>query len=400
MVKRRRPYDIVLFGATGFTGGLSAEYLARTMPPNASWALAGRNRAKLEAVRGRLGGLWSELPLLSADAADPDSLRELAQSTRLVVTTVGPYANSGEPLVAACADAGTDYLDLTGEPEFVDRCYVGYHARAVETGARLVHSCGFDSIPYDLGVYFTVQQLPEGVPLRLRGFVRASAMFSGGTYQSAITAFSRIRPNLAAVRGRTRAEPPLTDRRARAVGGRLHHDRDARAWAVPLPTIDGQVVGRSARALDRYGPDFTYSHFAAVKRLPSVLGGAAALAGIAALAQVPPARRWLLARVPAGTGPSPQRRARSWFTVRFVGEGGGRRVVTEVAGGDPGYDETAKMLAESALCLAFDEVPPTSGQVTTATAMGGALIERLIKAGITFTVVDEPPTAPPSRRQV
>jgi len=274
MAKRRRPYDIVLFGATGFTGGLTAEYLARTVPPNASWALAGRNRAKLEAVRGRLGGLWSELPLLSADAADPDSLRELAQSTRLIVTTVGPYANSGEPLVAACAEAGTDYLDLTGEPEFVDRCYVRYHARAVETGARLVHSCGFDSIPYDLGAYFTVHQLPEGVPLRLRGFVRASAMFSGGTYQSAITAFSRIRPNLAATRGRNRAEPPLTDRRARAVGGRLHHDRDARAWAVPLPTIDGQVVGRSARALDRYGPDFTYSHFAAVKRLPSVLGGA------------------------------------------------------------------------------------------------------------------------------
>ncbi|HZE51095.1 MAG TPA: saccharopine dehydrogenase, partial [Jatrophihabitantaceae bacterium] len=247
--------------------------------------------------------------------------------------------------------------------------------------------------------YFTVQQLPEGVPLRLRGFVRASAMFSGGTYQSAITGLSRIRPNLAAIRGRNRAEPPLTDRRARAVGGRLHHDRDAQAWAVPLPTIDGQVVGRSARALDRYGPDFTYAHFAAVKRLPSVLGGATALAGIAALAQVPPARRWLLNRVPAGTGPSPERRARSWFTVRFVGEGGGQRVVTEVAGGDPGYDETAKMLAESALCLAFDQVPPTSGQVTTATAMGDALIERLTKAGITFTVLDEPPTAPPSRRQ-
>jgi len=398
MARRKRLYDIVLFGATGFTGGLTAEYLARAVPPKASWALAGRNTAKLEAVRDRLGVLWSELPLLQADVTDPDSLRELAESTRVLVTTVGPYVKYGEPLVAACAEAGTDYVDLTGEPEFVDRCYARYHARAVETGARLVHSCGFDSIPYDLGAYFTVLQLPEGVPLRLRGFVRASAMFSGGTYESAITFFSRIRSSRAAHRRRVQAEPRLADRRARAVGGRLHHNADAKAWAVPLPTIDGPVIGRSARALERYGPDFTYSHYAAVRRVPTLLGGAVALTGIAAAAQIPVARRWLLRRVPAGTGPSPARRARSWFTVRFVGEGGGQRVLTEVSGGDPGYDETAKMLSESALCLAFDELPATSGQVTTATAMGDALIERLEKAGITFTVLDEPPTGPPSKR--
>jgi hypothetical protein len=163
-----RPYDIVLFGATGFTGALVAEYLARNVPPRTSWALAGRNPAKLEAVRRRLGVLWSQLPLLSADAADPESLRELAESTRVVISTVGPYVEHGEPLVAACAAAGTDYLDLTGEPEFVDRCYARYHRRAVDSGARLVHSAGFDSVPHDLGAYFTVLQLPEGVPLRLR----------------------------------------------------------------------------------------------------------------------------------------------------------------------------------------------------------------------------------------
>ena len=398
MVKRRR-YDVVLLGATGFTGGLTAEYLARAIPPKANWALAGRNTAKLEAVRDRLGVPWSGLPLLHADVTDPQSLRELAESTRVLITTVGPYVKYGEPLVAACAEAGTDYLDLTGEPEFVDRCYTRYHARAVETGARLVHSCGFDSIPYDLGAYFTVLQLPEGVPIRMRGFVRAGGTVSGGTYESAITGFSRIRPNLAAQRERRRVEARPADRRARAVGGRLHRDADAQAWAVPLPTIDGQVVGRSARALDRYGPDFTYSHFAPVRRLPTLLGAGATIAGAALLAQLGPTRRWLLRRVPAGTGPSPEKRARNWFTVRFVGEGDGRRVITEVSGGDPGYGETAKMLSESALCLAFDELPPTSGQVTTATAMGDALIERLTKAGITFTVLDGPPTGPPTRRR-
>src|SRR6266496_3865649 len=132
--QRTRPYDIVLFGATGFTGGLTAEYLARAVPPKTSWALAGRNTAKLEAVRDRLGMLWSGLPLVQADVTDPQSLRELAESTRVLITTVGPYVKYGEPLVAACAEAGTDYVDLTGEPEFVDRCYVRYHQRAVQTG--------------------------------------------------------------------------------------------------------------------------------------------------------------------------------------------------------------------------------------------------------------------------
>jgi saccharopine dehydrogenase (NAD+, L-glutamate forming) len=379
----RRPYDLVLFGATGFAGRLTAEYLARAVPPSASWALAGRNRRKLELVRDQLGVLWAGLPLLSADASDPDSLRELARGTRVLASTVGPYVRYGEPLVAACADEGTDYVDLAGEPEFVDRCYLRYHQRAVDTQARLVHSCGFDSLPHDLGAYFTVRQLPEGVPLRVRGFVRAS-----GT----------MRPAIAAHRERRRKEPRPPGRRARAVPGRLHRDSDAQAWAVPLPTIDGQVVARSARAMERYGPDFTYTHYAAVRRLPSLFGGVSTLAGIAALAQLPPTRRWLERRMPSGSGPSPERRAHSWFTVRFVGEGGGERIITEVSGGDPGYAESAKMLAESALCLVAGGLPPAAGQLTTAAAMGDALTERLIKAGITFTVLDGAPTGPPARR--
>ncbi|MGV9875979.1 saccharopine dehydrogenase, partial [Streptomyces cellulosae] len=155
---------------------------------------------------------------------------------------------------------------------------------------------------------------------------------------------------------------------------------------LPLPTIDGQIVRRSAKALARYGPDFRYRHYAAVRSLPVALGGVAAVGTLVAAAQVPPLRRALSARLEPGDGPSPEKRARSWFTVRFVGEGGGRRVYTEVSGGDPGYDETAKMLAESALSLAFDDLPPTSGQVTTAVAMGDALIGRLQEAGIRFRV--------------
>ena len=380
-----RPYDVVLFGATGFVGILTAEYLAAQAPEGLRWAIAGRGKEKLERLRDRLPG-GAGVGVLEADVSDPASMRRLAEHARVVATTVGPYLKYGEDLVAACADTGADYLDLSGEPEFVDLTYVRHDARARETGARLVHACGFDSVPHDLGAYFTVQQLPQGVPLTVDGFVTADAMFSGGTFASALNQFARGRQMLSAARDRARHEPRLMGRRAQAPTGAPRFAKEVGAWAVPLPTIDPQIVRRSARALDRYGPDFRYRHYAAVRHLPVALGGVAAVGALATAAQLPPARRWLSDRLKPGEGPSPEKRAKSWFSVRFVGEGGGRRVFTEVAGGDPGYGETAKMFAESALSLAVDDLPPMAGQVTTAVAMGDALIERLRKAGITFRV--------------
>ncbi|MGC5566342.1 saccharopine dehydrogenase family protein [Streptomyces sp. FR-108] len=384
-----RTYDIVLFGATGFVGRLTAEYLAAHAPEGLRWAIAARDTAKLERLRDRLAAIdpaCAELPVLRADVTDPASLRELAEHARVVATTVGPYVEYGEGLVAACAEAGTDYLDLCGEPEFVDLMYVRHDARARETGARLVHAAGFDSVPHDLGAYFTVRQLPEGVPLTVDGFVRVGAMFSGGTFASALNQFSRARHMLAAARDRRRHEPRLVGRRAYVPPSAPRYARELGAWALPLPTIDAQIVQRSARALERYGPDFRYRHYAATQTLPSAVGGVAGAGALFVAAQVPPVRRWLSGRFAPGEGPSEERRAASWFSVRFVGEGGGKRVFTEVAGGDPGYGETAKMLGESALCLAFDELPRVSGQVTTAVAMGDALIERLRGVGVVFRV--------------
>ncbi|PWU61362.1 saccharopine dehydrogenase, partial [Micromonospora globispora] len=359
-------------------------------------AVAGRNPAKLAAVRDRLAAIdpaLAGLPLLTADVTDPESLRAVAESARVVATTVGPYIHHGEPLVAACAAAGTDYLDITGEPEFVDLMYVRHHAEAVRTGARMVHACGFDSIPHDLGAWFTVKQLPSDVPITVDGFVRAGGRFSAGTYHSALTAFSRTAQMSRAAKERKAVEPRPEGRRVRAVPGKVGRSKEIGRWAVPLPTIDPQVVRRSAAARPEYGPDFRYRHFAAVKRLPTVLIAGVGLAGLVGLVRLPPTRRWLLGRLSSGQGPSAEQRAKSWFTVRFVGTGGGRKVLTEVAGGDPGYDETAKMLAESALCLAFDDLPATSGQVTPVTAMGDALLDRLVNAGLTFRVLDSGPAA-------
>ncbi|MBB4664898.1 saccharopine dehydrogenase family protein [Conexibacter arvalis] len=421
-----REHDVVLIGATGFTGGLTAEYLARAVggagggaaagadaagsaaagvdaeggdvgAPGGDaptrWALAGRDRDKLRALAERLG---VDVPLLHADVDDPASLRALAESTRVVATTVGPYIRYGEPLVAACAAAGTDYVDLTGEPEFVDLTYVRHHAAAVASGARLVHSCGFDSIPHDLGALFTVQQLPEDVPLKVEGFVRAGARFSGGTLDSALTAFSRMRSTQRAAAARRESEARPDGRRVRGEKPLPRHVGGEIGWALPLPTIDPQIVLRSARALERYGPDFTYGHYAWVKRLPTAVCASIAMPALVAAAQLGPVRKALTSRLGSGQGPSEATRAASWFKVRFHGREvavggeplpGGAQVVCEVSGGDPGYTETAKMLAESALCLAHDELPETRGQTTTAAAMGDALRTRLERAGMRFAVV-------------
>jgi short subunit dehydrogenase-like uncharacterized protein len=386
-----RQYDLVLFGSTGFTGGLTADYLAAHAPADLRWALAGRNRSKLDSVAARLAAASPEAPqpdVLVADAADRETLDEIAAKTKVAITTIGPYALYGEPLVAACSAAGTDYCDLTGEPEFVDRAWVEHHAEAERTGARIVHCCGFDSIPHDLGAYFTVQQLPEGVPLTVNGYVKSNARFSGGTYHSAVNGFARARQTMSAAKERRRLEPRADGREIHTAPARIHRDAARGGWTVPLPTIDGAVVRRSAAALDRYGPDFTYGHNMVAKHLATVGAIAAGVGTAGALAQLPPTRKLLLKLKAPGEGPSETERERSWFKIVFVGEGGGKRVVTEVSGGDPGYGETSKMLAESGLCLAFDELPERAGQLTTAVAMGDALLARVQKAGIRFQVTE------------
>ncbi len=384
-----RQYDVALLGATGFTGALTAEYLARNAPGTTRLAMAGRNQAKLEEVRRKLGEGGSELPLVRADVNDPDSLASLAESTKVLITTVGPYIHYGEPVVAACAAAGTDYVDLTGEPEFVDLMWLRYHEQAQETGARLVHSCGFDSIPYDLGALFSVNHVPEQERISLEGFVRAGGAPSGGTFHSAVHIMGRLRHGARVARERREREERPADRRVRGVAGRPHNEPAAGGWVVPFPTIDPQTVVRSARALDRYGPDFTYSHYLVVGSLPKAAGVAAGAGALVALAQLPPTRSALLKLKDPGEGPSPERRAKSWFRVLFRLSTDRLSVMSAVSGGDPGYGETSKMLSESALCLAHDDLPQLAGQLTPAVAMGQPLIDRLQNAGIKFEVTNE-----------
>jgi len=390
-----RELQIVLFGATGFTGGLVAEYLAdvaRAQPLR--WALAGRNADKLAAVQARIATrLGDSAPpaLVVADAADDAALAAMARRTRVVITTVGPYGKYGEPLVRACAEHGTDYVDVTGEPEFVDMTRERYHARAAETHAKIVHACGFDSIPHDLGAYFTLQALHarmteaerQSAPVVIEAFVRTTGTFSGGTLHSALEIMShapgralRRRKARAGAKAQEPAQLPLRIRQRPELG----------LWAVPLPTIDPEVVVRSAELLPEYGPDFHYGHYLGLKSAMQVAGLVAGAGSVFALAQLKPARALLKQIKDPGEGPDAETRAKSYFRVLFVGKAAGHEVRCEVRGGDPGYGETSKMLAESALCLVFDRerLPQHYGVVPTAAALGNPLIERLQAAGIVF----------------
>ena len=322
MADPARDLDLVLFGATGFTGELTADYLAAHAPDGLRWAIAGRNADKLEAVRRRLG---VDVEVIVADAADVAALSDVARRARVVISTIGPYLQFGEPLVAACAEAGTDYVDLTGEPEFVDRMWLSHHQTALRTGARIVHACGFDSIPHDLGAFFTVKQLPDDQPITMRGVVRSGGTFSGGTFHSALHQFSRAKQMkqayAPAVAPRT---APRAGRRARSAAGRTA----TRCWAtalLPLPTIDPIIVARSGAALAAYGPKFRYSHWAGTKTLRYAAAGAAAVGVLTVASQVKPVRDFLLGRVPQGSGPDEAKRDASWFTVDFVAETDGRR---------------------------------------------------------------------------
>ncbi|MCG8459754.1 MAG: hypothetical protein MI919_26025, partial [Holophagales bacterium] len=324
-----------------------------------------------------------------ASSADPASLEALAASARVVATTVGPYARYGEPLVKACVDRGADYLDITGEPEFVGRVIETYDAPARDANVLLVSCCGFDSVPHDLGAYLTVQQLPSDQGIRVEGFVRGAGTVSGGTWHSAINAFSRPQATKQALR---QLRPrPEDGRKVRAERPRVRRERRLGAWVAPLPTIDPWIVLRSAADLPEYGPSFRYGHYVRVKSLPRLVAGIGAVGAIAAGAQLGPTRRWLYSRRKPGEGPDAATRARSRFSVIFFGQADdGARSTVEVSGGDPGYGETSKMLAESALCLVHDR-DRLAGRVgfrTPASAFGDVLLERLRAAGMAFEVVE------------
>jgi short subunit dehydrogenase-like uncharacterized protein len=375
-----RAWDIVVFGATGFAGRLVAEYLDRHAPAEVRLAIAGRSGERLAAVAA---GLQRPVGVIVAGVDDPQALRAMVVSTRVLVTTVGPYARLGEPVVAACVAAGTDYLDLTGEPGFVARTIARHDEAARASGALVIHCCGFDSVPTDLGVLFTVKRLPTGGPIEIDGYFEGRAGFSGGTVASALGAFAEPR-----VRFPRPTAPGRMIQRARRG---LHWQPALRRWALPLPTIDPLIALRSAaaRARLRAGvslralPELAVAAGGRGRGARARGGGAdgphAADEGVDR-AQVPVRQRARRGEAQGELVP---------LRVPRAGRGTSR-VATEVAGGDPGYDETARMIGESALCVLVDRADlPVGGVCTTAAALGERLLARLQAAGMSFRVLGD-----------
>lgn len=403
-------HDLVVFGATSFVGQILTRYLFERhgVGGDLDWAIAGRSEAKLSDVRTALGDGAAGLPLLMADAADDDALADLCASTRVVISTVGPYALYGEPLVRACARSGVDYCDLTGEVQWIRRMIERYEDDAKASGARIVHCCGFDSIPSDLGVWFLQTQAEiqfgeacESVRMRVKA---AKGGLSGGTVASMINiakeagADPQLRKELANPFSISPDGHRSNARQPSLKGAEF--DRTLNAWLAPfvMGAINTRVVHRSnALQDDRYGKEFTYDE--AIMTGRGLKGRAAAYAMTGALgafftASAIGPTRWVVEKlVPKpGQGPSPEEQASGFFDLRFVGRtGNGKTMITRVTGDrDPGYGSTGKMLGEAGLCLAFD-VPKDQpgGFWTPASLLDGKLLERLQNnAGLVFEVLE------------
>ena len=397
-----RTYDVVLHGATGFVGRLTARHLA-SHAGSAKVALSGRSKDKLERLRDELGVDW---PLILADAADPTSLADLAASTTAVATTVGPYAKYGLPLVLACAEAGTSYADLTGEVLFVRDSAAAAHKLAQETGARIVHSAGFDSIPSDLGVLLLHEQAAahgEGtledtayLMVSVKGGVSGGTIDTMRTQADVVKADRSLRQVLAdpyALSPDRLAEPDLGDERDVMVPTR---DPLLGRWVAPfvMASHNTRIVRRSNALLGHaYGPGFRYREVMGVGTSPlaPVLAGGVT-AGLGALAvgmSLPPTRALLDRLLPKpGAGPSEKVQQNGHFRVEITTRTstGARYVATVASKGDPGYAATAVMFAESALCLGTDELTTPGGVVTPAVAMGDQLVKRLRARGVELSV--------------
>jgi len=410
----KRPYAVILYGATSFVGQITAHYLTEFLSntkdkdgADVTWAIAGRDEAKLNELQSKLG---STVDIILANSDDADSLDEMTKQTQVIISTVGPYLKYGEPLIKSCTTHGTDYVDLTGEAIFIKDMMDKYQDAAKQSGARIVNSCGFDSIPSDLGVYFTQTQAEEKfgracdvIHMRVKA---AKGGLSGGTIASMATIFEEVGKDKS--RRKQVANPYLLndDKDApnvrQANVSKPEYDSEHKRWLAPfvMASINTRIVHRTNQLLGyEYGRDFKYDEAMwmqdGVKGQLSSYAMSAGLFGFATAMMVKPSRELLAKHVlpKSGSGPSAEEQANGYFDIRLFGETANKDTInTKVTGDkDPGYGSTSRMLAQAALCLAQDisKEEVGGGFWTPASAMGNDLLTRLEEhAGLSFEVVD------------
>ena len=400
--RENREFDVIIWGASGFTGRIATNYMhAQYGEGNISWAIAGRNQAKLDSVRNQ-----RDIEVLIAESDDEESLRELVQKTKVLLTTVGPYTKYGSKLVAACAEYGTDYCDLTGESLWMREMISAYDESARNSGARIVHTCGFDSIPSDIGVYFLQKEMVarHGVPARHIKFRLRTAKggMSGGTADSGLAMVEKVEKDKSLRSQLT--DPYLLNDNFRGADGpdRISpfYDEDFESWVAPfvMGPINTRVVRRSAELLgDMYGSNFRYDEGILTRGGPTGFLGATGIGLATGLAMAtlaaPPTRKIIKRFIPKpGEGPSEQEQEQGFFEIELKAkhpddEALDLRAIVK-GDRDPGYGSTAKMIVESAMALAHDDVKKSGGFWTPASVIGDKLLQRLpLHAGVTFELI-------------
>ena len=411
----KRSYAVVLYGATSFVGQITAHYLTEFLSntkdkngANVTWAIAGRDEEKLNELQSKLA---SKVDIIIANSDDAASLDKMTKQSQVIISTVGPYLKYGEPLIKSCVNNGTDYVDLTGEAIFIKDMMDKYQDTAKQSGARIVNSCGFDSIPSDLGVYFT-QQKAEGkfgnacdvIHMRVKA---AKGGLSGGTIASMATIFEEVSQDKS--RRKQVANPYLLndDKDApnvrQANVSKPEYDDEHKRWLAPfvMASINTRIVHRSNQLLGyEYGRDFKYDEAMwmkdGVKGKLSSYAMSAGLLGFATAMMIKPSRELLSKHVlpKSGSGPSKEEQENGYFDIRLFGETANNDTInTKVTGDkDPGYGSTSRMLSQAALCLAQDISKDAvgGGFWTPASAMGNSLIKRLeAHSGISFEIVED-----------
>lgn len=373
-----RKYDVIILGATGFTGQITSRYLASHVETEGiRWAIAGRNKEKLENVRHNCSGHFPDLCI--ADVMDMDSLKALTAQTHILMNAAGPFALYGEQVIQSCILTSTHYLDITGEPSFVAKVYNDYFYKAESQNTCIVNCCGFDSIPADYAAWLTARALPHDLPKKLYGFVRTNATFSGGTLSTAVHALHNESRKISY---KTHL-PKHPD--APRIPLKIHYNKDVNHWAIPMPVVDPHIVKRSIyRLSNEYGPASTYAQFwlrsSFLKVLKTVVPVTIGIVGI----RFKFFRERLLKKFKPGTGPDESQRARTRFEVICIGKTADKTVKTVFSGADPGYDETAKMFSQAAFVLHHKRIHQsiTPGVLTPVEALGEDLINRLRKENI------------------
>ena len=407
MSDSQREFEIILWGASGFTGRLVADYLYANYGQGNElrWALAGRNQSKLEGIVEEIAGAKDALPIVIADSEDLTAMKAMAARTQVICTAVGPYALYGTNLVAACVEKGTDYCDLTGELQWMKRVIGEYQSEAELSGARIVHTCGFDCIPSDMGVYYLQQQMQQvhgvsaaQIKLRTKAFAGG---FSGGTVYSMMNMMDEADsdPEIVTTLADPYALNPPGSHRGEDVNDQTTaiYDEDFTSWTSPfaMAGINTRVVRRSNALMNyAYGEDFRYDE--ATLSDSSIKARAAALAGNMVMGSmaITPLRKMAAGLLPApGEGPSKTKRENGFYEIWLHGRHPNDRSkdLRAIVKGDmdPGYGSTSKMLAECAVCLARDDVEVAGGFWTPASALGNHLLARLQEhAGLSFTLND------------